>query len=395
VNSKVILSLFFTLFLIFILSSCPVAPLTSQNVCINEFELNPKGNDNCTCTEEWAELYNPTSNNISIGGWTVTTIHGKSVTIPVGTIIATQGFYVVSRYGNGSAGSEWLVNENESIILTEAYGTEIDRTPVKSDLCDNASTWQRVPDGSDNWVFQPSTRGGFNTNQPPKADFSFYPLNPKWGENIQFTDLSKDIDGYIIRWHWDFGDGQTSNETNPNHSYAHGGLYVVNLTVEDNGTATDTKQEFIVVKKSATQLEIVLLPTSIKVGQSFNITAILKDELNSTLEGEKVNFYVDEEKIASNITNSEGVASVTYTATKPGLVLVKTSYSGSPQYNASTKEASLTILGEKLDWTPYILGGTATGIILGSIILTVRYRMKKKSQESEPHIQATDEENQA
>jgi len=393
VNSKVILSLFFTLFLIFILSSCPVAPLPSQNVCINEVELNPEGDDNCTCTEEWVELYNPTSNNISIGGWAVTTGHGRSVTIPVGTIIAAQGFYVLPHYGNGSNGSEWLVNENESIILTD--GTEIDRTPVMSDPYDNASTWQRVPDGQNNWVFQQSTKESFNTNQLPKANFSFDPPNPKWGENVQFTDNSTDIDGYIIKWLWDFGDGQTSTEPNPNHSYAHGGLYVVNLTVEDNGTATDTKQAFIVVKKSATQLEIVLPPTSIKVGQSVNITAILKDELNSTLEGEKVNFYVDEEKIDSNITNSEGVASVTYTATKSGLVLVKASYSGSPQYNASTKEASLTILGEKLDWTLYILGGTATGIILGAIILTVRYRMKKKSPESEQHIQATDEENQA
>jgi len=394
-NSKVILSLFFTLFVLFTLCLFPVASLPSENenVLINEFDLDPPGEpDSCICTIEWVELYNPTSSDISIGGWTVTTSHERNVTIPQGMIIAAQGFCVINR--TEWNGDEWLVNNNESIILIKSDGMEIDRTPLKSDNGNDDNTWSRVPDGEDNWVFQPSTKGSFNVNQLPVANFSFYPPNPRLGEKVEFTDLSQDVDGHIIGWLWNFGDGETSMEQNPNHSYASGGLYIVRLTVTDNDTATDTEWAFFVVKKNATQLEMVL-PSSVKVGQSFNITAILKDELDSTLEGEKVDFYVDEEKIASNITNSEGVASVTYTPTKSGLVLVKASYSGSPLYNASIKEKFLTILEEKLDWTPYILGGTAAGIILGSIILTVKYRMKKKSQESEPHIKATDEENQA
>jgi polyhydroxybutyrate depolymerase len=36
------------------------------------------------------------------------------------------------------------------------------------------------------------------------------------------------------QWHWDFGDGTTSNEQNPMHSYDSIGNYTVVLTVEDN-----------------------------------------------------------------------------------------------------------------------------------------------------------------
>jgi len=399
-NGKAILSLFFTLFVLFILCSFLVPPVLSENenVVINEFELNPEGTDNCTCTREWVELYNPTSNNISIGSWIVTTSQGRNVTIPEDTVIATQGFYVITCY-NWSI-YEWLANENESIVLTDADGIEIDRTPVKSDVYDDDRTWSRVPDGQDNWVFQISTQGKLNII-PPKADFTFYPPNPTLGEEVQFMDLSQEGNGSIEKWLWEFGDGQTSGLQNPNHTYADARSYIVWLTVTDDNNATGKTWKEIVVtenatqpQKNATQLEMILPPTSIKVGQSLNITAILKDELGNPLEGETVEFYVDEEPIASKVTNSEGVASVIYIPTKPGLILVKASYNGSSQYTGSSKETFLTIEEEeKPDWTPYILGGTATGIILGSIVLMIKYRMKKKSPESEPHIQATDEEN--
>ena len=34
-------------------------------------------------------------------------------------------------------------------------------------------------------------------------------------------------------WHWDFGDGTTSNEQNPTHAYSKAGVYTVTLTVTD------------------------------------------------------------------------------------------------------------------------------------------------------------------
>jgi PKD repeat protein len=48
------------------------------------------------------------------------------------------------------------------------------------------------------------------------------------GLTVKWQDLST---GYITHWHWDFGDGTTSNEQNPTHTYAAHGDYQVTLTV--------------------------------------------------------------------------------------------------------------------------------------------------------------------
>ena len=78
----------------------------------------------------------------------------------------------------------------------------------------------------------------------PIADFIFNPTNPTTADTIQFLDNSSDPDGYIVSWYWDFGDGNSSNEQNPNHIYADNGLYNITLTVIDdyNISTTITKQ---------------------------------------------------------------------------------------------------------------------------------------------------------
>ena len=49
---------------------------------------------------------------------------------------------------------------------------------------------------------------------------------------------SGDPDG-TITYSWTFGDGGTSSEPNPSHSYASGGTYTVTLEVRDDADATD------------------------------------------------------------------------------------------------------------------------------------------------------------
>lgn len=42
----------------------------------------------------------------------------------------------------------------------------------------------------------------------------------------------------ITTYHWDFGDGSTSSEQNPVHTYTHPGVYPVTLTIYEDGTPT-------------------------------------------------------------------------------------------------------------------------------------------------------------
>lgn len=67
-------------------------------------------------------------------------------------------------------------------------------------------------------------------HQSPVANFMLQDICV--GAQGSFTDLSSSMAGDpIISWDWDFGDGNTSTQQNPNHSYAAFGSYVVTLEV--------------------------------------------------------------------------------------------------------------------------------------------------------------------
>ncbi|MFH1101499.1 MAG: PKD domain-containing protein, partial [Methanobacteriota archaeon] len=51
---------------------------------------------------------------------------------------------------------------------------------------------------------------------------------------------STDIDGHIVTYQWNFGDGTTASDARTTHSYAHTGIYTVKLTVTDDLGGTDT-----------------------------------------------------------------------------------------------------------------------------------------------------------
>ncbi len=66
--------------------------------------------------------------------------------------------------------------------------------------------------------------------------FSYYPINDNEFE-IQFIDESW---GIPTSFEWDFGDGNTSTEQNPIHTYAEAGIYDVTLTINCVGGETNS-----------------------------------------------------------------------------------------------------------------------------------------------------------
>lgn len=86
--------------------------------------------------------------------------------------------------------------------------------------------------------------------KPLVADFAASPTFGKAPLTVQFEDRSSfDPARPIIGWEWAFGDGATSTEMSPVHTYASPGLYAVSLTVSDRAgrTATLTKPDYILV----------------------------------------------------------------------------------------------------------------------------------------------------
>jgi uncharacterized protein (TIGR02145 family) len=70
------------------------------------------------------------------------------------------------------------------------------------------------------------------------------------GETVSFTDEST---GNNTSWSWDFGDGATSSQKNPSHTYTSTGTYTVELTVSnDCGEDTETKTDYITVESNLT-----------------------------------------------------------------------------------------------------------------------------------------------
>ncbi len=83
----------------------------------------------------------------------------------------------------------------------------------------------------------------YGGNHRPGAHFSATPTSGAAPLTVNFTDQST---GQITSWSWDFGDGSTSTEQNPSHTYTDGGNYTVSLTVTGpGGSDTETIADYI------------------------------------------------------------------------------------------------------------------------------------------------------
>ncbi|MGB0651658.1 MAG: PKD domain-containing protein [Thermoplasmatota archaeon] len=99
-------------------------------------------------------------------------------------------------------------------------------------------------------------------NDPPQAAFTSDPEPANPGSEVQFTDESTDNDGNIESWHWDFGDGTTSNEQNPTHTYDEEGDYTACLTVTDDDGASDTTCNVVTVVNEPPVADFTWSPTT-------------------------------------------------------------------------------------------------------------------------------------
>ena len=83
----------------------------------------------------------------------------------------------------------------------------------------------------------------------PKADIESNPETGAAPLTVQFRDASTAGSSAIVSRKWDFGDGSTSHEKDPEHTYNTHGEYTVSLTVTDNCELSDNAEKRITATK--------------------------------------------------------------------------------------------------------------------------------------------------
>jgi len=130
-----------------------------------------------------------------------------------------------------TSGSVWLDEEYDDIWGVGEGGPAIYGDRI---------VWEDVRNGNgDIYMF---TLASAEVPEPPVADFSANITSGYAPLSVLFTDRFENA----TEWNWDFGDGATSIEHNPVHTYSAAGNYTVNLTVS-NSNGTDSKLATITV----------------------------------------------------------------------------------------------------------------------------------------------------
>lgn len=105
---------------------------------------------------------------------------------------------------------------------------------------------------------------------PPSADFSALQTTMACPAEIRFADQST---GNPQQWFWDFGDGDTSFQQNPRHTYSQPGTYTVKLRASNVlGTDSVIKSSYITV--TTFDISVTASPSPACAGDSVLIQAL-------------------------------------------------------------------------------------------------------------------------
>ena len=105
----------------------------------------------------------------------------------------------------------------------------------------------------------------------PDASFTASPTSGMAPLTVRFTDATIN---YPTAWQWTFGDGTSSSEQNPSHTYLRSGTYTVVLTATNSqGSGTKTLQDVIMVTGLTTATTATPVPTQETIAETPVATA--------------------------------------------------------------------------------------------------------------------------
>jgi gliding motility-associated-like protein len=150
----------------------------------------------------------------------------------------------------------------------------------------------------------------------PAAEFTSNITTGCLPVTVQFTDLSSSGNG-IASWLWDFGDGTTSTQQNPQKTYNKLGFYPVTLTVVSNTgcRSSNTKQRYIRIVPGVKAEFDYNKNISCQPPYPIQFTNLASGPGNMTYQWDLGNGTTSTTTNPSNTYNATGTYNVTLTAT--------------------------------------------------------------------------------
>jgi hypothetical protein len=219
----------------------------------------------------------------------------------------------------------------------------------------------------------------------PFAYFDYTP-NKFAGETVTFNaSASLDLNGNIVSYAWDFGDGANATSASPVVTHAYGNVRSnpVKLTVTDNDGLTDTSTQPVTVGMVPTSISISTSSSSMFAGFKVDVAGTLRDVYGNGLTGKTIVLsYIFSgidtwTPITSCTTDNAGNYLATWIPTATGAFTLNATWSGtstvSPANSTTTLnclsydqyvfsvESNSTISGLAFNAADRVLSFTATG----------------------------------
>lgn len=259
--------------------------------------------------------FDPETGHFPDRGWA--SMIGFSTSTPV----VYAGRVYVGHGEHGESGAFFCLNDSDgSVIWRNPISGGIKSSPVLSiregkpyiyftEALDDGSIYCLRPDGTLAWHYNPPSDGSYTlqgaaisggkvyygTNDgalycigegnplPPAADFTADHISGDTPLTVRFKDISFNANEFL----WDFGDGSSSGEVNPVHTYKKPGNYTVTLNVRNEHGADSKKVENYIQANAVTQTWTVQAGESIQAAinkaSSWDTIKVYSGEYHETL----------------------------------------------------------------------------------------------------------------
>jgi PKD repeat protein len=202
-------------------------------------------------------------------------------------------------------------NQLTSLDVRNGHNTQITEFDARNNSSLNCISVDDANYSTENWT-NIDAHTSFNGDCGFIADFVADETSGSLPLEVQFTDRS---DNTATSWQWDFGDGNTSEEQSPSHTYTVAGTYTVILTISNGSkTNSDSKTGYIDILKGNQTITFEPLEHKALGNPDFELTATASSGLAVSYTSSDLTVAT----IDGNTVTIIGLGTTTITASQEG-----------------------------------------------------------------------------